>query len=441
MNVKYITLISNSSGNASFKNTLSHFKTTLIEPIVLNAEHTYGLALHSISLAKRDHKQTRKKQALISVQCDQILDNFHGNNTISVHTLSESNHHIHEPVNKLFYQFLSHRLEEVEIRVNSKYTSNSGFIDEPTVVVLQLKQLTYLEKMTTILHLNSLEFELNSSDNFKCELPPGLISRYANCEIAVSSITFNPCFKVLRGDENGNITLTFLQRVGRAKKKEVTNTVAVGDTNKEADGVRKITSVIPVKAINIRVGESEQQIIERIVDMFRSLKTDEGKEIVEITYYTPYQQVFFKFAVAGQMLVPIELAYLMGYRGDELKKEFLNMLIRERDIGASKTFSDAIFDVYAYAPKDLMLYCNIIDVSPVGALLLPVLKTFPVKPTLDTNDLYCYEAKDLEFHRIQYTDINTLQMNMYTSYGAIPQFQNPKGKVQLTLAIRPRLMK
>ena len=85
-----------------------------------------------------------------------------------------------------------------------------------------------------------------------------------------------------------------------------------------------------------------------------------------------------------------------------------------------------------------MLYCNIIDVSPVGALLLPVLKTFPVKPTLDTNDLYCYEAKDLEFHRIQYTDINTLQMNMYTSYGAIPQFQNPKGKVQLTLAIRPR---
>lgn len=430
MAVQYLTLLSNAPSAGNFKNTLTHFKTRLVKPLeTVSPLNHWAIALHSVSIAKRTH-YVSKKQLLVHIRCAQVNGAHFGDTTLSVHALTKKGNHTFEPKHKFFFDCIQERLEDIEIEISSLQLENKLFTAQPTVVVLQLKEVNTWDAMQglQVLHLSSAgALSEGTPTSFQCQISPGLIASRRSWDLALASITFNSCFKMFRGNQDGVIKVHFHQAKVR--------TVMEVDTDLTDFGGQKADNAIPVKLLNDRSNETI-----KLIALIKRLMNDLNigpRRVLECGYEAKKDRFKFIPHMEGNLYIPFELASAMGH---SLDRPDANGNVRftfdKASLNKPYYFAKDSIDFEASAPKDLLLYSSVIETSQVGSEQAPLLKSFPVKAMSNVKELYSYEAQDLEYHRIKYEDVNALRFDLLTTFGTQPAFQNPNCVIQMTIVLR-----
>ena len=88
----------------------------------------------------------------------------------------------------------------------------------------------------------------------------------------------------------------------------------------------------------------------------------------------------------------------------------------------------------AWLPNFMLLYANFIDYTSIGGVQAPVMKMIPLfHDDLEDTDYRGYEPKNTEYHKISYSQLESLRFELRSIDGRLIKFDSPRSKIILSL--------
>lgn len=437
----YVTLLSNNENinHQEYHNTLSKFYNVLQETINFDGA-SWWFSLQSV-FCHNEFKSDRSE--FIKIKCD-LLTAYDGQENVigliarpkAKNGYSQSLYYEPEvreyfPVNQSAISRIGIQIEAVNDKNLYTTEANTLLSGQPTVVVLKFKQRPKMNP--TVVRVNSGKdfnpgYEQNKAYSFTCLL--GTQYAYnpndANYEAALSSITYQPDFK-LTSEEHVTV-----KEFNPNEPSELLKTYKVppfiGQTNDQFlhyinEVVLKEFGTIPDPTTN-KLGVRNKITADIVMD-------DDG--IYRIQLWA---------GVKSLIQLPYSLMFNLGERSF-VPRDGISL----KD--ASEVYSYKIFinknqaykfqagpNPFAFFPDMGFLYCDFIKETYVGSRSGTVLRSFPISMKKHNQDYVTYSVKNPEYYPLSKYDLTTVSFQLRDVTGNFLPFKNPDSNVIVNFIIR-----
>lgn len=382
---------------------------------------------------------------VIRVDLEQLSPAFGENKSLSLHTRKNYNRnssfiHNYQPGQKEFFDLASNRLDRLTVNIRSgKGEDLKVYAGQPTIVVLYFKRMEDKYEYHT-LRVGSKDGAVGSRGkncDFLANLPRSMTKDGSQSpwEMALSSITYSPVFDLfpdkttkkqivlLMGDGSGEPFKESLKDVDSFKK--------MYDT-RLASG-----SLFNYSPLSNSMGETafKAWVVKKFGrNLFRGLLPEVRPEFK----FDAYSRVVLTSPVPYLLMLPSEISYCMGARENIIPAgHFMpGYWLLELKPGKPFRFSHAP-DLKALAPENLMVYADCLEESSIGGAFGQLLTTFPLEKEKPDQQYFNYEPKNLEFHRVNVSDLTNIRFTLRTLAGEEAPFRaNTLSEIYMSLMFR-----
>jgi len=425
----FIHLFSNADLDRHPDNTLTHFINTLARPITIPANERWMVALHSFAC----HNRVSNHTGIIRVKCDQLYDKSNTGKILGLHARLGhrlNNQNYWEPKHKEWFAFVGNSLDSLEISILDERGNQLQLArGQPTRVQLEVRKMmpTFSDIVLRVSSKRTQRHPTNRASAFKVDFPLELSAYFSQSPwvISLTSMTFNPNFRLPGGKETSNIWSKM--RIGTYR-----------DNMHEEILTLDIPMIVDSESVDSLVDYTEA-----LFELLRRTYPDKHAfKGLHILYDGSNNRMKIFNTVSTRynltIYLPIDLCALLGFV--QMPKTGYWRALSYPNTHSSITGAIAPLPyIQPVVPESLLIYTNFTLPMLAGTGESSILKILPFhKESNQESEYYTtIESRRLEFHEICQSDLSNLEFTIRKIDGNEVGL-SPESEVILTLLLRKK---